>query len=55
MLQTFSYNKQGENFNAIIDTAVDHALQNMESLDWLKLVLVLTLTAFPAACFSWIA
>ena len=29
MFQTFSYNRQGENFNAIIDTAVEHAIQNM--------------------------
>lgn len=30
MLQTYSYNKQAENFNDIIDTVIDHVGQNME-------------------------
>ena len=30
MLQTYSYRKQDDNFNDIIDTVIDHAKQNME-------------------------
>ena len=31
MLQTYSYNKQNEKFNDIIDTVIDHVGQNMEN------------------------
>jgi len=31
MLQTFAYNKQNENFNAIIDTVIEHVAQNLEN------------------------
>lgn len=31
MLQTFSYNKQNDNFNDIIDTVIEHVGQNLEN------------------------
>ena len=31
MLQTFAYNKQNENFNAIIDTVIEHVARNLEN------------------------